>query len=148
MLQDYLLLPRISFTNCTTKLLQHLKVTSSNDGSPLWQKPYFCIMKIQFLWPHGTRALFSISPHRQQQCCIVLFYALLSFCKIKVMTPSFATCHDAVTKGLQEHTASVIVKKHFLAEVHTSPASNEPSKDKASSNPNSPPFPEVCSALF
>jgi hypothetical protein len=75
-------------------------------------------------------ALFSISPHHHQQCYMVLFYALLFFCKIKVMKPSFATCHDAVTKV----TVSAIVKKYFLAEVHTSPASNEASKDKPSSN--------------
>jgi hypothetical protein len=94
---------------------------------------------------YGTRALFSISPHHHQQCCIVLFYALLFFCKIKVMKPSFATCHDAVTK---EHTVSAVVKEYFFDEVHTSLASNESSKDKPSSNPNFPPFPELCSALF
>jgi hypothetical protein len=102
MLQDYLLLPRTPFTNCTTKLLQHLKVTSSNDGFPLWQKPdqygSFSTLKIQFLWLYGTKELFSIPPHQLQQCCMVLFYALLFFCKIKVMKPSFATCHDTVTK--------------------------------------------------
>ena len=49
----------------------------------------------------------------------------------------------------QEHSVSAIVKKHFLAEVQAPPpASNEPSKGKPSSNPNSPPFSELCSALF
>lgn len=66
MLQDYILLPRTSFTNCTTKLLQHLKVTSSNDGFPLWQKSDQCgsfsILKIQFLWPMGQGHYFQSLP--------------------------------------------------------------------------------------
>jgi hypothetical protein len=38
MSQDNLSLPRIFITNSTTKLLEHLKVTSRTDGFTSWQK--------------------------------------------------------------------------------------------------------------
>ena len=86
---------------CTAQLVECLKVTSSIDGFPLWQKPdqygSFSILKIHFLWPYGTRALFSIPPHHHQQCCMVLFYAVV-FLQDQSGETIFATCHDAATK--------------------------------------------------
>jgi len=53
---------RIPVTECVTKLLEHLKVTSSTDGIPLWHKlnhrASFSISKVSSHGLYGLRALF------------------------------------------------------------------------------------------
>lgn len=153
MLQDYLLLPRTTFTNCTTKLLQHLKATSSNDGPlvakiwPIWilQHPENTVPMA--LWDKGI--IFNLSPPPPAMLYGVILCSVVS---LQDQSDETIFCHlswcSDKSHCLQEHTVSAIVKKYFRALVHTSPASNELSKDKPSSNPDSPPFPELCSALF
>lgn len=125
-------LPWMSVTQCMTKLLEHLTVTSSISGFPKTKIQPICILqqpRRQFPWSTGLRTLFLASFSLAILCDAIPCSELCFW--IKVMPTAFITHQDVVKKAVTfDNMCSSNYKKTFSTEVCTPLSTIQETMDK------------------